>query len=269
MTVLSKPQHFMRGIIYNIFANKKTSVPSLALICLIIYFIKYRNNKLKERIRSSYSVVQREKQKRKQRGRKIDWEFIKRILRLAGWGVPSVGSVVALNMLVVCVALVLRTLLSIKIAGINGKIVAAIIQRSPENFTSSLLSMVMLSIPSSVLNSYISYLIRSVHLRIRANLTRHFHRRYINGIRFYQLINIDNRVRNPDQIIAKDIDCFAEHFALLFSELTKPALDIILFGRSLGRKVGYRSLGVIFFWYGLASLFIKFVSPPMSMLRAL
>ena len=85
-------------------------------------------------------------------------------------------------------------------------------------------------------------------------------------MRFYQVFNIDGRIRNPDQRITSDIEKFSDAFADLYSNITKPVLDMILFTRTLGQKLGYSTVSLSFVWYGLSALLLKYISPPMGTL---
>lgn len=54
--------------------------------------------------------------------------------------------------------LILRTFLSIYIAGINGKIVKSIIDAKFESFMKNIMKLVILAVPGSFINSYLEFL---------------------------------------------------------------------------------------------------------------
>lgn len=56
---------------------------------------------------------------------------------------------------------------------------------------------------------------------------------------FYQLTNLDSRVSNPDQRMTADIDKWAGSLSLIYSNFTKPLLDIILFSRKLKNTISW------------------------------
>lgn len=49
---------------------------------------------------------------------------------------------------------------------------------------------------------------------------------------------------------------------------TKPVLDIILFSRKLAELVGYEGPAMIFGWYFVSGVIIRFISPPFGQLTA-
>lgn len=85
---------------------------------------------------------------------------------------------------------------------------------------------------------------------------------------FYQLGNLDSRITNPDQRLTADIEKWASSLSLIYSNFTKPALDIILFSRKLSDLVGWLGPASVIVWYLLSGVVLKFVSPPFGRLIA-
>jgi ATP-binding cassette subfamily D (ALD) protein 3 len=56
---------------------------------------------------------------------------------------------------------------------------------------------------------------------------------------------------------------------MIYSNFSKPMLDIILFSRKLSDLVGWMGPAVVILWYFLSGLVIKFVSPPFGKLTAI
>lgn len=50
--------------------------------------------------------------------------------------------------------------------------------------------------------------------------------------------NLDNRIANPDQLLTTDVDKFCESCTDLYSNLTKPLLDIIIYVYRLTSTLG-------------------------------
>jgi ATP-binding cassette subfamily D (ALD) protein 3 len=86
---------------------------------------------------------------------------------------------------------------------------------------------------------------------------------------FYQLGNLDSRITNPDQRLTSDIEKWANSLSLIYSNFTKPALDIILFSRKLSELVGWTGPTLVGLWYLLSGLIIKIISPPFGKLTAI
>lgn len=54
--------------------------------------------------------------------------------------------------------------------------------------------------------------------------------------------NLDDRVKNPDQMITHDIQKFSNNLAAIYSNLAKPVLDVILYNYQLSQNVGAEGL---------------------------
>jgi ATP-binding cassette subfamily D (ALD) protein 3 len=63
------------------------------------------------------------------------------------------------------------------------------------------------------------------------------HNQYLDGITFYKVSNIDNRIQNADQLLTQDIDKFADNLSHLYSDIAKPLVDIVLFAYKLGEAM--------------------------------
>ena len=271
MGVLSKEQHAIRGFLYKLITNKKTGIPLIGTLIFVLFLSNYRNRKLRKKlIESSHENMSLKNQLKKQRNKKgtLNLETLQNFFTMLKIAMPNLVSLLSLEMLLMIFTLISRTLLSIKIASVNGQLVKAIMSRSLKDFVKKILVMFLIGFPASFLNSYIQYLEKSINYKIRENLTNYFQLKYISNLKFYQIVQLDNRIKNPDQKITQDIDKFAQSFAKLYTNMTKPLLDMILFTKSLSDKVGFKTVSISFFWYGVSALLLKYISPPMGLLTA-
>lgn len=127
----------------------------------------------------------------------------------------------------------------------------------------------MIAFPASFVNSFLEFLNKRLALNFRKRLTEYFHQRYLKGMIFYQLGNLDSRVTNPDQRLTSDIEKWANSLSTIYSNFTKPTLDIILFSRKLSELVGWKGPGLVGLWYLLSGFLIKLISPPFGKLTAI
>lgn len=119
----------------------------------------------------------------------------------------------------------------------------------------------MYSLPSSMLNSALDYITKSLSVRFRENLASDMNNKYLDKLIFYQMTGIDNRITNPDQRLTQDIEKWAESLSNMYSNLTKPLLDIFMFGRKLSEVLGVMGPFYIIGWYFLCGAILKSVSP--------
>jgi ATP-binding cassette, subfamily D (ALD), member 3 len=251
------------------FQTKTRSVTSIAVIFAITYYIKKRmqkqDPKLKELEKEADMFV---KSKSTSGKGTVDKKFFKRLLRfvkiaIPGWKTKETGLILFLS-----TALVIRTILSIRLAEVNGGVVHGIIKMDKTKFVAGLFTILLYAVPSSIINSLLEYLGVLIALCFRERLTKHYHERYINDKFFYQMCNLDERILNPDQRMTVDIQKWAISLSNLYSNFSKPLLDIILFSRKLAALVGIEGVMLPFGWYAFSTLVLRQISPSFGTLTA-
>lgn len=115
----------------------------------------------------------------------------------------------------------------------------------------------------------IRYLQQKLSLSFRTRLTRYVHDLYLSDARnYHKLLNLDSRIEGADQFIATDITRFCDSVASLYSNVSKPTLDLILFNIQLGRSIGpWGSLGMAMS-YACTALILRRVTPAFGKLAA-
>eukprot|EP00331_Platyophrya_macrostoma_P019599 CAMPEP_0176473224 /NCGR_PEP_ID=MMETSP0127-20121128/42179_1 /TAXON_ID=938130 /ORGANISM="Platyophrya macrostoma, Strain WH" /LENGTH=657 /DNA_ID=CAMNT_0017868179 /DNA_START=25 /DNA_END=1995 /DNA_ORIENTATION=+ len=265
-TVLSKVDTFFKGSFTNyLWSNPKRKAISISILFIVLYLVKLRATRSKARENIKLSPT---KEKKGGKGN-VDSVFLKRILTLIRIVVPSWKSKEVFNLGLLTVLLVVRTFLSIYISSINGRIVKSIVKRNLPLFIRRIISLAALAIPSSFVNSYIEYLGKILALDFRTNLTNFFHESYLKEKIFYQVCNLDSRVSNPDQRLTQDIEKWASSLSNLYSNLSKPLLDIVLFSRKLAELLGWKGPFLCIAWYFLAGIVLRVISPPFGKLTAI
>jgi len=90
----------------------------------------------------------------------------------------------------------------------------------------------------SLFYQYFSFFFFIFLFYFRNRLTQYLYSRYLNGYTYYRLGNLDNRISNPDQLLTADVDKFCTSVTDLYSNLSKPILDIIIYANKLTGTIG-------------------------------
>ncbi|GAA6014670.1 hypothetical protein JCM11491_000188 [Sporobolomyces phaffii] len=168
--------------------------------------------------------------------------------------------------------LLLRTYLSLLVAQLDGKLVGDLVSANGRGFLRGLLYWFLLAIPSVYTNSMLRFLQSKLALSFRTRLTRYVNDLYLDkNATFYKVVNLDARIgaTGADQFVTTDVARFCEVLSALYSNISKPTLDLILFNIQLGRSIGGKgSLGLLASYVATAWILRK-VTPAFGKLAAI
>eukprot|EP00052_Salpingoeca_macrocollata_P008414 m.66744 g.66744 ORF g.66744 m.66744 type:complete len:689 (-) comp16582_c0_seq1:42-2108(-) len=125
-------------------------------------------------------------------------------------------------------ALVARTFLSIYVSYLDGLIVRQIVERNGRQFTIEVLKWFALAVPATFVNSLIRYMESKLYIAFRSKLVKHCYDKYLQNQTFYRVGNLDGRISNVDQNLTEDVAQFCRGVAHLYSQVSKPLLDLSL-----------------------------------------
>lgn len=67
----------------------------------------------------------------------------------------------------------------------------------------------IVAVPATYTNSMLSFLQSKLAIAYRTRLTEYVHEQYLSDTTYYALGNLDDRIRNADQLITVDIAKFS------------------------------------------------------------
>ncbi|WFD26436.1 ATP-binding cassette long-chain fatty acid transporter pxa2 [Malassezia nana] len=198
----------------------------------------------------------------------IDALFYKRLWRLLRivfptWKCSQVGYLVGLS-----VSLLLRTLISLYVAELDGRIVSSLVRGDKQTFFLRVVAWMAIAVPAVLTNSCISYFVNSLALSIGARLTELIQHKYLQNLTFYKLTNLDDRIRNADQLITVDVQKFSRAIALLYGNIFMPLIDTLVYNYRLSQTVGVELLAITTLIIRATTQLVKVLTPPFGQLAA-
>jgi ATP-binding cassette, subfamily D (ALD), peroxisomal long-chain fatty acid import protein len=198
----------------------------------------------------------------KKRRVEVNREFFRNLLRLLKIAIPGIKSKELRLLISHSVFLVLRTLLSLYVAELDGKVVSALVKGKGKDFLLGLVWWMLVAVPATFTNSMLQYHQCKLALQYRTRLTTHVHQKYLSNMTFYTLSALDDRIKNADQLITVDISRFSNSLAELYSNLAKPILDMIIYNYSLSKSVGGEGLFMMSLLVQISANVMRALTPP-------
>lgn len=165
--------------------------------------------------------------------------------------------------------LLLRTILSIVVADVDGHLVKLLINREKKQLVLGMLMWLGVAVPSSFANALIKYLTSRLSLALRSKLVMHTREKYFAAQTYYhvaQLAAMGNNaavnggdpatpltpgtplgltpevlkaLRHPESVLTEDVENWADKFADLMSSIGKPIVDLAFFSGLLYHRLGF------------------------------
>lgn len=164
--------------------------------------------------------------------------------------------------------LVFRTVLSLYVADLDGKIVSSLVRAQTVPFLWNILRWLLVAIPATYTNSMLGFIQNKLAIAYRTRLTEAAMDQYLGKDAkdeakvFYKMSNLDDRIKNPDQMITVDINRFSTSLAAIYGNVAKPVLDVILYNYQLSRNVGAEGLVLLTIGVQASAALLRALTPP-------
>uniref|UniRef100_A0A8D1UUA8 ATP binding cassette subfamily D member 3 n=1 Tax=Sus scrofa TaxID=9823 RepID=A0A8D1UUA8_PIG len=87
---------------------------------------------------------------------------------------------------------------------------------------------------------------------------------YLLTFTYYKMGNLDNRIANPDQLLTQDVEKFCNSVVDLYSNLSKPFLDIVLYIFKLTSAIGAQGPASMMAYLLVSGLFLTRLRRPIG-----
>ena len=254
----------------SLYLKHRTKISRGVYVTLVIALIHRVHNAISEQkaaarraqeIRAQQTTGTGEGQ-RKSKKVEINREFFRSLFRLLKIVIPGFKSKEFRLIISHSFFLVLRTLLSLYVAELDGKVVSALVKGRGREFVLGLVWWMLVAVPATFTNSMLQYHQCKLALSYRTRLTDYVHQKYLDNMTFYTLSALDDRIGNADQLITVDISRFSNSLAELYSNLAKPTLDMIIYNYSLSKSVGGEGLFTMALLVQVSANIMRALTPP-------
>ncbi|CAG8957726.1 hypothetical protein HYFRA_00000062 [Hymenoscyphus fraxineus] len=192
----------------------------------------------------------------------LNREFFKNLFRLLKICIPGWRSKEMRLLITHSIFLVIRTLISLKVAAMDGALVSSLVRGKGRDFLIGIVWWMLIAIPATFTNSMLSYHQCKLSLQYRTKLTNYIHDKYLSTMTFYSLSALDDRIKNADQLITVDVSKFANSLAELYGNLAKPTLDMLIYNYSLSKSVGGEGLFFMSLLVQISANVMRALTPP-------
>lgn len=197
----------------------------------------------------------------------VDAQFVRRLLAILRVCIPSFTSHEALLVLFQGLLLGSRTIISDKIAALEGLCAENVTALNWPGFRYCLLAFALHAVPAAVVNSGLKAMQHTLALAFRKRLTMHLHALYMTHRAYYSASALGG-LEHADQRLTDDVEKFCETLSELYSRTLKPLFDLFVFSRSLSRIIGYKGQAVLYAYFVVIGAFLRRVSPPLARMTA-
>ncbi|CAH1772647.1 unnamed protein product [Owenia fusiformis] len=244
---------------------KKTAIVASAFAGVFWYSqLLSRRASAKKHALDTKVEVKLDNGKQKKERAAVDGLFFRRFKTILRILVPGFFTTEVAYMIMVAASLLLRTFCDVWMIQNGTAIESAIISRDMSLFKKHLFKFMWAMPAISVINNMLKYGLNELKLRFRTRLTMYLYDRYLKGFTYYKMTNLDNRIANADQLLTTDVERFCNSVADLYSNLSKPVIDIILYSVKLTGAIGIQGPGYMLLYLAVSGLILTRLRRPIG-----
>lgn len=175
--------------------------------------------------------------------------------------VPTLLDKQGAQMFAVALLVVSRTLISDRIASLNGTSVKYVLEQNKAAFV----RLAGISVLQSAANSFVAPSLRSLTARLalgwRIRLTQHLMKNYLRRNAFYKVFNMSGKDIDADQRITHDVEKLATELSGLVTGMVKPSVDILWFAWRMQLLTGIRGVAILYTYMLLGLGLLRSLAP--------
>ncbi|XP_028821667.1 ATP-binding cassette sub-family D member 3a isoform X1 [Denticeps clupeoides] len=231
-------------------------------VLLVLYLLKQRRRPNGKR---GGSEVQPSNDKDGKKDRAaVDKVFFQRIRQILRIMVPRFFCKETGYLMLIAAMLVTRTYCDVWMIQNGTMIESAIIGRNTKDFKRYLFNFITAMPGIALVNNFLKLGLNELKLCFRVRLTRHLYDQYLRGYTYYKMGNLDNRIANADQLLTQDVEKFCNSVVDLYSNLSKPLLDIGLYIFKLTSAIGAQGPATMMTYLLISGLFLTRLRRPIG-----
>jgi len=192
----------------------------------------------------------------------VDAVFLRRLWKLLKILVPGPLSREMGYIILVALMMLVRTYCDLWMIQSTTFIERIIISRDGTNFYGHLFWFFISLIPIALVNNLLKYGLWAMALSFRTRMTKFLFAEYLKGFTYYKISNLDNRISNADQLLTQDVERFSDSMAELYSNISKPLLDIIIYARKLSGAIGVQGPSSMLGYLAFSGVFLTWLRRP-------
>ncbi|RDD42669.1 ATP-binding cassette sub-family D member 3 [Trichoplax sp. H2] len=217
-----------------------------------------------QKTKSEIQILPRKGNGKKELRVAVNLKFFRSIASIFRILVPKLICPESGYMVMVAISLVARTACDVWMISNGTSVESSIIGRNYSLFLSHLTRLLCAMPIISIVNNALKYSLNELKLRFRERLSNYLYQQYLNGFTYYKMSNIDNRIANADQLLTQDVERFCESVTELYSNISKPLLDIIIYARELAAAIGAQGPGYMLVYLAISGLVLTRLRRPIS-----